>query len=36
MITQGSPQGLAKSYLEFIISPAGQKIVADEGYVTLS
>jgi phosphate transport system substrate-binding protein len=36
MITQGSPQGLAKSYLEFIISPAGQQIVADEGYVTLS
>jgi phosphate transport system substrate-binding protein len=36
MITQGSPQGLAKSYLDFIISPAGQKIVADEGYVTLN
>jgi phosphate transport system substrate-binding protein len=36
MITQGIPQGLAKSYLDFIISPAGQKIVADEGYVTLN
>jgi phosphate transport system substrate-binding protein len=36
MITQGTPQGLAKSYLDFIISPAGQKIVADEGYVTLN
>jgi phosphate transport system substrate-binding protein len=36
MITRGTPQGLAKSYLDFIISPAGQKIVADEGYVTLS
>ena len=36
MITRGTPQGLAKSYLDFIISPAGQKIVADEGYVTLN
>ncbi len=36
MITQGAPQGLTKSYLDFILSPAGQKIVADEGYVTLN
>ena len=36
MITEGAPQGLAKSYLDFILSPAGQEIVAKEGYVTLN
>lgn len=36
MITEGAPQGLAKSYLDFIASPAGQEIVAKEGYVTLN
>lgn len=36
MITQGAPQGLAKSYIDFIISPNGQEIVAKEGYVTLN
>jgi phosphate transport system substrate-binding protein len=36
MITQGSPSGIAKSYLDFILSPAGQKIVTDEGFVPLA
>lgn len=35
MITQGPPSGLARSYLDFILSPAGQKIVTEEGFVPL-
>jgi phosphate transport system substrate-binding protein len=36
MITQGSPTGLAKIYIDFILSPAGQKIVTEEGFVPLA
>ncbi|MDD1664346.1 MAG: phosphate ABC transporter substrate-binding protein PstS family protein [Methanomicrobiales archaeon] len=36
MITNGQPTGLAKDYIEFIISPDGQKIVQDQGFVPLS
>jgi phosphate transport system substrate-binding protein len=36
MITQGPPAGLAKSYIDFILSPAGQKIVTEEGFVPLA
>jgi phosphate transport system substrate-binding protein len=36
MLTQGAPQGLAKSYIDFILSPDGQKIVVDQGYVNLN
>jgi phosphate transport system substrate-binding protein len=36
MITQGPPSGIAKSYLDFILSPAGQKIITDEGFVPLA
>jgi phosphate transport system substrate-binding protein len=36
MITQGSPSGMAKSYINFILSPAGQKIVTDEGFVPVA
>jgi phosphate transport system substrate-binding protein len=36
MITQGTPQGLAKDYLDYILSPEGQEIVAAEGYVSLT
>jgi len=35
MITNGQPTGLAKDYIDFILSPAGQKIVADQGFVPL-
>ena len=31
----GEPKGLAKAYLDFVISEEGQKIVAEEGYITL-
>jgi len=36
MYTLGDPQGAVKSYVDWILSPAGQKIVADNGYVPLS
>jgi phosphate transport system substrate-binding protein len=35
MFTNGQPTGLAKDYLDFILSPDGQKIVDSEGYVSL-
>ena len=35
VITNGQPAGLAGDFIEYIISPDGQKIVADEGYVTI-
>ncbi len=33
--TKGAPSGLAKAYLNFVLSPAGQKIVDQVGYVPL-
>jgi phosphate transport system substrate-binding protein len=36
VITNGQPGGLAGDFIRYILSPEGQKIVADEGYVTLS
>jgi phosphate transport system substrate-binding protein len=36
VITNGQPSGLAGDFIKYILSPEGQKIVADEGYVTLS
>lgn len=36
VITNGQPTGLAGDFIKYILSAAGQKIVADEGYVTLS
>ena len=35
MYTNGTPQGDAKKYLDFLMSPEGQKYVAKEGFVTL-
>jgi len=35
VITNGKPAGLAGDFIRYILSPEGQKIVADEGYVTL-
>ncbi|MBF0532080.1 MAG: phosphate ABC transporter substrate-binding protein [Candidatus Omnitrophica bacterium] len=35
MYTNGAPKGLAKEYLDFVASPAGQKIVDEEGFVVL-
>jgi phosphate transport system substrate-binding protein len=36
VITTGQPTGLTGDFIKYILSPEGQKIVADEGYVTLS
>jgi phosphate transport system substrate-binding protein len=35
MFTNGAPTGLAKDFIDFIKSPEGQKIVTDEGYVSV-
>lgn len=35
VITNGQPSGLAGEFIAYILGPDGQKIVADEGYVTL-
>ncbi|MDD4423149.1 MAG: phosphate ABC transporter substrate-binding protein [Methanocorpusculum parvum] len=36
MITNGEPDGLAKKFLSFILSPEGQKIIADNGFVPVT
>jgi phosphate transport system substrate-binding protein len=36
MITKGQPTGLAKDFLDFILSDEGQKLVQDEGFVPLA
>jgi phosphate transport system substrate-binding protein len=36
LYTNGEAQGLAKAYLDFALSEAGQKIVVDQGYVTIN
>ena len=36
MFTNSAPTGLAKDFIDFIKSPAGQKIVVDQGYVALN
>jgi phosphate transport system substrate-binding protein len=35
VITNGQPSGLAGDFIQYILSSEGQKIVADEGYVTV-
>jgi phosphate transport system substrate-binding protein len=35
VITNGKPTGLTGDFIKYILSPEGQKIVSDEGYVTL-
>ena len=35
MYTNGAPTGIVKSYIEWILGPAGQKIVTDQGFVPL-
>jgi phosphate transport system substrate-binding protein len=36
VITNGQPTGLSADFIKYILSPEGQKIVSDEGYVTIS
>jgi phosphate transport system substrate-binding protein len=33
--TQNAPTGIAKDYLDYVTGPDGQKVVTDQGYVTL-
>jgi phosphate transport system substrate-binding protein len=35
MYTNGKPQGLAKDFIDYILSPEGQKLVEEEGFVGL-
>jgi phosphate transport system substrate-binding protein len=35
MVTDGEPQGDVARYIAFVLSPAGQKLVAKEGFVSL-
>ena len=35
MYTNGKPKGLAKDFIEFVLSPDGQKIVKEQGFVSL-
>jgi phosphate transport system substrate-binding protein len=35
LLTDGQPTGLALEFIEFILSPEGQSLVADEGFVPL-
>ncbi|MDD3364594.1 MAG: phosphate ABC transporter substrate-binding protein [Syntrophomonas sp.] len=35
-ITKGAPTGLAKEFIDFVLSPEGQKIIVDEGAVSIS
>lgn len=36
MISNGAPTGVAKAYVDWILSPAGQKLVVDQGFVPLA
>jgi len=36
MISDGEPAGVFKAYVDWILSPAGQKVVADQGFVPLT
>ncbi len=36
LYTLGPPQGAIKDYIDWILSPAGQKVVEDSGYVPLA
>lgn len=36
VITNGQPSGLAGDFITYLLSPEGQKIVSDEGYVTIA
>jgi len=36
LYTLGEPEGAVKTYIDWILSPAGQKVVEDSGYVPLA
>ncbi len=36
MYTNGKPSGLAKKFIDFILSPTGQKLVEQQGFISLN
>ncbi|MDD1724049.1 MAG: extracellular solute-binding protein, partial [Methanospirillum sp.] len=34
-VSDGEPEGIAKEFIDFLLSPDGQKIVEEQGFVTL-
>jgi len=36
VVTNGQPTGLTSDFIKYILGPDGQKIVADEGYISLT
>ena len=36
MITDGEPEGLAKEFIDFVLSAEGQQLVSEEGFIMLS
>jgi phosphate transport system substrate-binding protein len=34
-LTRGEPAGLAKTFLDFLLSPTGQKIAMDKGFISV-
>lgn len=36
MYTNGAPTGITKDFMDFILSPAGQKIVEKQGFITIN
>jgi len=34
-ITKGEPKGLAKKLIDYLLTPAGQKIVVEKGFVAV-
>ncbi|MEA2095643.1 MAG: PstS family phosphate ABC transporter substrate-binding protein [Candidatus Cloacimonadota bacterium] len=35
MYTNGNPKGLVKQYIDFVLSPEGQKIVEEQGFISV-
>ena len=36
LYTAGKPEGLTKSFIDYVLSPEGQKIVLQEGYISIN
>lgn len=36
LLTNGAPSGLAKTFIDYVLSPDGQKLVTKNGYLTLA
>jgi phosphate transport system substrate-binding protein len=36
MYTNGQPEGVVADFIKFVLSPAGQKLVAKEGFIPLT